>query len=297
MDQTVTPGRQPQIIASGAFDANTSGAVVYWTMAGLVDAGVLEMMWDEAGLDARLLATGASPATALKRAMKEYADSRTGESVRPIYLQDGEEGEEGYVVVKETYDGKGRPTYTNVLEVKLVAGEPAIPDGADDEAEVAVRQEFRRNLGRLNASDMGTWLVRLLGGVKALRLRESGGFYFVPREYVATWGAYVAAIQQAAPRARLYSFPALRCDEAVAGILDALKAEADELCEDFSVELEAGKLTERKAKGRRKSVKEMHEKLKLYEGILGQSLTGIRADLDDIEARLVAEVLSAEDGL
>lgn len=280
--------------------AHVAGVIVYWRLAGVVDYEALEAAWATAGLDQGLLPAPIARTTALKRTMASFKEASV--LVRPL-----KGDEEGFVLVHESYDAEGRPQYRNGRTVTFWedpdtgALEPlvhALPDEDPEGAEVTELQRqvdatFARHLNHLTQQDISGWLVDLVRGVHSVRLRDTGGIYFVPRDRADAWRAYVAALR-AASRHRLFEIPAMQSDEAVASILDALTREAREAAEDLEDELDAKDLSAKALRGREAKARETETKIATYEALLGVKLEALRAEYDALQARVAAAILAAE---
>jgi len=267
--------------------SNEAGAIVYWRLAGSVDYEDLENAWRDAGLDDKLLPAPTTRPTALKRAMQTFKEP--GVMVRKL------KGEEvGFILVNETY-ADGRPEYSRGMEVTLDSSGSLAMAPHDDKLFASVQATFAHHLNYLSQHDISSWLVDLARRARAVRLRDTGGIYFVPKTSIALWRAFTGALRGASRNA-LFEIPALHCDEAVAAILDAITAEADEACEAFTAELDAklDDMTAYSVRVRKARVEELRAKIASYEELLGVKMPALTDQVQNIEAPLADAALRAD---
>lgn len=278
-------------VAANDLPEGASGQIVYWSLSGATNVGKLQAAFEVHGLDTALLPPAPSPGVALRRAVIELRER--GVLVRPLRLPADEEGGEGYVLVHESFNERGRPTHARGMEVKLVNGELQFSSDADDAEELHVRQAWARHLTNYAHADVSSALVRWVYNLDGQALRATGGFYFIPREMVSRWAAFVAAVRAVSSH-RLYAIPALQTDEAVEAVLDALREEAAAELEKFQDELDGGEMSARRAKGRMTKVFAMRDKVKRYESLLGRSMTDLHGLIDDVDLQLAVCMLQAD---
>jgi hypothetical protein len=272
------------LMAVPALDAQAAGAIVFWRLAGAVSYDDLDCAWAGAALDARLLPSPVGASTALKRTMQTFREKNV--MVKPLRT-----GADGFVLVHETYVD-GRPSYRNGLEVTLKDDGGLTMDPFDDETAAQLSATYGHHLEHLTPQDVSSWLVWLVRTVLAVRLRDTGGIYFVPRDHLETWRRYVGAIR-AASHCAMFEIPAMRTDEAAAAILDAVTREAQEVAEELAQELQ-GDLSARALRGRGKRIAELEGKLAAYENLLGVKLEALREQFGELQAKVAAAVLAAD---
>ena len=228
------------VVAVQGFDPALAGAITYWRLAGGVNGERLRTAWLERGLPEGLLPTLPSPETALTRAVKRQEGRRNGSTILARQLPEAR----GWVMKHETpNEDKSDLTYSTEARVwvdKLGRFQTDQPESA---LARAVEVEYPRQLNEVSAADVSSWLVRLAAYVTAVSLRDAGGVYFIPRGTLPTWRSIVGALRAASTHA-VFEIPAMRGEECVAAVLDALNAECDE-----EVRRLEGELTEAAAKG------------------------------------------------
>ncbi len=279
---------QAKLIAVPAMHGqeNISGIIAFWKLGGAVVYQSLADEWEQLGLDNKLLPAPVSKSNALRRTLATFRDPHV--LVRPL-----QNVVEGYVLVTEMYGSDGMPEYTNGMSVRLIDGEPHV-DGTDDAAtSKQVRATFNHQLNTLTQQDVSVWLVDLVRSVQAVRLRETGGIYFIPRNTLATWRAYVAAIR-AASSAKVYEIPSLQSDEAVVAVLDAVTREAEEASEEMAQQLDAiGELSERQRATRMEHIERVEAKVATYEQLFGVRLNALHEQFELLQSRICASALAA----
>lgn len=278
-------------VASGVDGAQVSGAIVFWRLSGVVAYEGLRAAWAAAGLDEGLLPAPVSRSQALARTMATFREP--GVLVRPLKVQ-AESDPEGFILVHEEYDAGGRPQYHNGMEVRLLPDKlECVPE--DPELVDQIGRTFIRHLGNLSQQDVSGWLVDLVRGAVALRLRDTGGIYFVPRSHLPAWRAYVGAIR-AASACRMFEIPALQTDEAVATVLDALTRETETAAEDMADALDAaaGPLSDRSRKAKAAHLAAVERKVLQYESLLGVKLAGLHEQLETLQARIAQSALMGD---
>lgn len=262
-----------------------AGGIVWWRLSGDVMLDELRAEWTARGLPDGLLPTPPGPQAALTRAVAAHRSKRT--LARPLANR------AGHALVHERLSVDDDLEYSTGLRVKLDGlGRPAfeptthplVPD---------IRRSYERHLDTLSTHDIGAWLVRLVLHVDGIRLKDTGGVYFVPYQRVAEWGAMTQAIHATSAH-RVNEVPALRAEDAVNSILDALSAEASTVADALESELASG-LTPRVAGNRVRRCELTVAKVSRYETLLGAKADDLHARLEALRAQLCVAAIT-EDG-
>lgn len=282
-----------------------AGAIVYWRLSGATRRLRLEQTWVEmAGLDPKLLPRQVSPDSALRAAVKMLESQHT--LVRPLGPGEGwavvaervprsptneEDAAELRLDVEPAYDPlwlirlESESDGTCWPEVRC-ARSFADLDNKRASVEKTVREYYTAVLGE--AADISTWLVQLAKLCNAVRLRDTGGIYFVPRDKLPTWKAFAGAVRSATSHV-FFEIPALATDEAVRAILDAVMAEAE--AEIAAMEIGATDLGKRGATNRVARAQRAIDKTAEYEALLGVSLETVRDRMMNLQATLAEIIL------
>jgi hypothetical protein len=211
-------------------------------------------------------------------------------------------GKKGYAVVRERAEGDDL-THAVDLNVKLDAvGRPLFqtpggawsrPDACAHPLAPVVAEAYERHLQECAAEDVGPWLVRLVAFVDGVSLRDSGGIYYVPPAHVKVWEDVCAAVS-AVSLHRTFRIPAMRAEDTVAAVLDAVEQEAAREFDQMMEEVGKENLGERALAARYSQVENVEAKVGRYEAMLGTKLGSFRERLEELRAALAAASLKAE---
>jgi len=279
-------------------DAEQAGAIVYWRLAGTVDAARLTESWLEAGLAESMLPETPTPDAALRRAVYEQKARRR--LVRK--LPSGK----GWAIVSESV-ATGELKYSVDIRVflnkigRIKFEIPETPECDEDEHTgrranldaicQQVEGAYYQHLDEFTASDISAWLVRFATKCGAVSLRERGGIYFVPRTTIGSWRLAVGAVKLASAH-HCYEIPALKSSDAVDAILDAVVREAQAATDEIQEEMGKGDLQSRALINRAERCDSMLSKLKQYEDLLGANLGEIAKRVDDLKADITIATLA-----
>lgn len=295
-----TPVKQQELPFSNvrgivAVDAHVpeAGAIVWWRLHGTVEYAAFMAAWQGAGLDHSHAPMPCSATNALRRACDDLREKRV--LVRPL----GREA--GFAIVKERvvneskrldYDVQATVTLDEAGRVRVERAADGISDEALEKIRLTVKQSFDVHLGQLDSSDFSSWLVRMMPRLDAAGLREQGGVYFVPKYSVDRFAAVVGVLRSVTEHV-VNRVPAMRSEDAVDAILDAITQEAEAEAAQLEKVLEEGKLGERGLETRVSRCEEMDAKVVRYESLLGRKLEGLRERLEAIRANLSIAVLKS----
>jgi hypothetical protein len=269
-------------------DAEQAGAIVYWRLSGTINAAQLEEAWQNANLALELLPETPSPEAALRRAVYEQKERRRLARKLP--------NGKGWALVNELVDGDDleyeisiRVFLNKVGQVEFEMPEDVRPE--EQQMCTQIEASFYQHLDELSAADVSAWLVGFSAKCSAVSLRERGGIYFVPRQNLAYWRSAYKAIQSVSGHS-CYEIPALKSDEAVDAILDAVTREAQAAAEAMAEELASGDLQSRALANREERCTSMLAKLKQYEDLLGRSMGAITDRVGDLKAEIATAALA-----
>ncbi len=288
-------------VAVNKVEAAGAGAIVWWKINGYTECEALNAAWHQrVDLDPELLMNRPTPGAALRRALASHA--RTNADGRQLISSLGEEN--AYAVVLETADGTDVHHQT-LLKVRLRLGEVAegdslqlamtIMDGCPKHIAGEIQSDFERNLATYSGTEISQWFSNvLLPRFKAVSLRDQGGMWFVPAPYLDLWYQAVEAVREVSAH-QVYKIPALSTEaDAVAGILDALAAEALDEATKMEAKIMDTTLGVRALKNQVSRLDEVTAKVVAYEAMLGTNLDTLRARLDGLNAQMAAAIFTAE---
>lgn len=290
----MTGAETAKVIAVPGMTADTVGAVVFWRLSGDVRRSELELLWLAEGLDPQDLPVPTSPASALARAVREQASRSL--FPRPIGRGDG------WALVQER-PGEEVPDYTVKLRVVLTDTGPQVqaqsmtggwlPVDEDDSLAQEVTRSYNDHLTTLSGSDFSSWLVKRAEALKAVRLRDTGGIYFVPRDSVPQWQKTVSVVRHCTEHV-VSEIPALRSDEAVGAVMEAIIREAGEVMTQIEADLRNSELGSRALDARVETVCRTMTKVEGYGDLLGRSMADVTSRLDDLRAQAVEASMVAQ---
>ncbi len=265
----------------------SAGTISYWRLSGQLNLYRLIGYWPQMGLDPKALPKPPGPAVALGRAVRMEAGPRM--LVRP--LKDGAI----WAIVEETVTSPtslGHRTLCIVgfRDEPVFVREHATP--TEYEAMVArIRANFDRQKGELAPEDISAWMVRLAKKLNAVPLRDTGGIYFIPRKEADLWRR-VATVVEAVSSHSIFQIPAMRNDEAIRAITDAITQEADAAVSTIAEELTT--LGDRALKHRREACDALLAKIAEYDSLLGVQLQ-CRERVEGLQASIAMALLVAND--
>ncbi len=270
----------------------SAGAIVWWRLSGRVDYATLEAAWVAEGLDPKLLPTPCSATTALRRAAHDLKEKRR--LVRPLGKGNG------FAVVREQVTNEHAELKHEVLcKVTLDGVERLKVEtvNASDEASAKMAKEvqaaYEQHMTALETEDISSWLVRLMPKLDAVGLRDSGGVYFIPHTAMARMSDVVGVLRKVSGHV-VNRVPAMRTDDTVEAILDALNQEAEDEARRMEEDIEAAKLGARGFENRIARTDEVESKVSRYELMLGRKLDAMRARLELLRANLTVAMMKAD---
>jgi len=271
--------------------AETGGTISYWRIASDTSLATLTAAWQRHGLDVAALPTPVKDEVALGRAVADQAGKRR--LVRPLARRGA------WAIVDETAVEGQPPTYSTRVMVRFEQGRPVTTavdaNGAEyEKMRTELLVAFGSHQARLAHSDISSWLLDIGAKLGSVSLRDSGGVYFIPRKNVELWNKVASALEEAG--SVIFRIPAMRTEEAVAAITDAISAEAVALTEKMEAELLAegdDVLGKRALKTRMESATALLDKLSTYEELIGKQLD-IRKRVELLSANVTALALTAD---
>ncbi len=281
----------------------TAGACTYWKLGSPIKLADLHDAWARQGLLPGDLPKPVGDQVAFGRAVAEQQTSRAkGGRRRSVTTL----GRGAWAVVEETLTpqsadektGSGALSYRTLVHAttqKIERVEATAQES--DGLLLSIHAAYDRQQGQLDANDVSGWLIKLANKLDAVSLRDSGGIYFIPRKNVDVWNKIALAVQ-AASTYKVFRLPAMKNEEAVEAILDAITVEAEAAARAMEDELtktgdEA--LGGRALKSRADSCSALLTKVAGYEELLGVKLQAISERVMSLKANIVAASLAGEE--
>lgn len=267
-----------------------AGVVTWWTLHGTIEYETLEREWLEAGREARYLPALPSDRVSLKRALASMEGPKTRVEVLPDSV---------YALVDLKFDmsaGIAEPEYTVRFKVwfddedSTICYDRDLPNDVVDAVEAA----FLQARGQIQATDLSSWLVKVVALHSAVALRPTGGIYFIPQTAAPQWTAFAEMLERMSA-SRVFEVPAMQSVKAVDAILAAVTIEAQAELDAIAKALEENEMTVRGLKGRATRLDATGKKLKLYEDLLGARVQALHDAIEAIDARIVEAIVVAEE--
>jgi hypothetical protein len=269
--------------------AGAVGYTVFWSLTGEVPVASLATSWDAAGLNPDLLPAAPSFAASFSRACNaEKSDTRL---VRPV--------KGGFAFVRETPDNKGKVSHDveayvyhdathNVFKSEAGTLTQAETDALQRKVEAAVAH----HRAHYAINDLSLWVTTRVKAQRAVALRPTGGFYFVPPSGTATIDAMKAAL--APVGVTIFVMASVHNDTAAEAIVAALASEVETMASKVTGEIDAEEVGSRALKSREDAARELASKVEHYESVIGQSLATIQSKLGGLQHSIVVAMAKAD---
>jgi hypothetical protein len=290
----MNPMKESEFVAVTG-DLSTAGKTVWWGLEGTLSRDDLHRFIEEEGLDPdEWLPKEASKERCFGRAVKALYKSK---ATNIETLNGG-----GFAVIHKE-KSKTKVTHDQEFAVKLEHGDvvsahdPLTGRPAPYTALLDITEMTNKFATTMIADDISAWLIECAGKLNAVGLRKRGGFYFIPNGSLKTWMGLVNAVVKASfGNHTIYSMSTMHEDDAVAAVLDALTAEAEEFFASCSEKIDTGKIGGKRAINNRMTDSEnLLAKIRSYEALLGTKLETLHEQMGDCELELAAALLKAEE--
>lgn len=279
--------------------AGACGAVVYWSIQGMVNYDHTCSALKALGLGDEALPPRMTSGKCLTLALEETHTSKGG--VTKVMPVKGKAS--GTIGLYKHSGGAGRSEYACLWCVSAdEQGKLKFEDMAEahDIFDVElVTEAFSKMWGQLLPSDVGSWLAKVVRSplVHGLGLRDHGGIYFVPPATKSVWTSITNAISSV----QLFQIPAMNGPDAIAAVMASLGEEAQRLSlELLEIKRKANSEDEGVRGPRQKTLDRMAveaaaglQKITMYEQLLGMNLDALRKQVSDaMVEKDTADVLS-----
>jgi len=273
-----------RVVITNDIDPNLAGAFVWWRLSGDMNIMSLEATWAENHLK-EPMPSKPSFQVALRRAVNEQANRRR--LIRPL-----PKDQSGYAIVDESPDHEKTLNYDIACKVYFERSGKVAISGGSDVMRSEILAAYERHLSTVSASDVREWLTGvIIPTVLALKLRDGGGVYFIPQPTLAKFRAIVRCVKWSSDHA-IFAVPAMKTEDAVEGIIDALRHESETTLQKLKEDLDKGELGVRALKSRLDACAQQEKKLTQYELMLGRKQMGISNDLHMMRSSLMEAMLT-----
>ena len=270
-----------------------SGAIVFWS-CGPTQREMLEARMAEIGLD-RFAPKARTDAAALRASVAQYCATqlsngkgspdrrveplkKTADGVEVVEIDRGTEGNHYDAAFSAKIDDNGQIVVTRGYADAFV-----------------LRELHSKVKGVVTGPGVSRSLVDLLNSIGGTALRPTGGVYWIPQDAVELWEK-VAVIIEACPvqgeKSAVYMVRTLMDSNAVRAVRDAIIHEIEVSAEGISKELLEGGLGDDAIETRKKLAGRLHERIALYEGILGEGLSRLHTAVSSVEESMTIAALA-----
>ena len=252
------------------------GVITFWSLTDFSSREAVIQGFGRADL-AQFVPEEQEAVTILKDALTEVMGGRST-LIRPLAKRSG------WAVVGEAR-GQEKNDYQHLARAEVTANGSVlvVPTSSDWTAEQtnAVYAEFAKYRGMVPAQRLASSLVNIAYSLGGIRLRPTGGIYFIPPGKVDRWKEAAAAVE-AAGKNSLYLLSQELNPDTVRAVRDALQTEVEAASKRLHEEILSGDLGERALATRVAEVGELRTKVESYEQILGVGLEALRKQVDSV---------------
>jgi hypothetical protein len=263
------------------------GALVFWTLSEQSNRDRLKAGLDALGFGEHVPEPRAN-VTVLKDALIEVFGNRNY-IIRPLSARQG-------FTVKTEAKGNDDNEYETYLTAK-VANEHDAPIFTGDQSRIhEITNLYFKMKGQLSSAQLGISLVAIMKAIAGIRLRPTGGIYWIEGKNVETWEKVVTIAEGASDGGvtKGYVIKHSFDPQSISAVKDALVYEVTTEARKISEEILSGEVGNRAIKARKEEALALRAKVVEYENILGVALDSLKKNLDDIEqTNAVASILIA----
>ncbi len=244
---------------------NLAGVITYFSLTSGVEGDLLNQALSDAGFRESTHIGLPTPRKALTRTL----EAASGHNIFRRNSRDGSPG--SYLVRQEPNEEDGLPNFT-VLVRALVnsTGNPEFSPVDDEGKGMAeeMRKDFWTHISDVTSTDISSWLIHEAYKLDAIALRDHGGVYFIPRDFVGAWKKLVKVLEEQTV-CRVHMIPSMKAEDTLDAIVDSLIDQAERFTEKLEEDLSNDELGERALEGRGRESQGWLEKVARYEQLLG----------------------------
>lgn len=135
----------------------------------------------------------------------------------------------------------------------------------------------------LTGEGVGAMLVKLLGHCQGVRLRESGGIYWIPNQTLPVWKKVTEAVEQAGHTNTCYLLRTVLDGNCIRAVMDAIASEVADAVNRMMVELESHSLQEKALENRLERCKALDSRISFYGAVLGKGLDELKDQVKKVQ--------------
>jgi hypothetical protein len=271
-------------------EVSVAGAVTYWNLSPETNLAALNNGLATLGLQ-QFAAEERTACAALKSALsKTLLDAEFSRLVRP--LEDPEDN--GFALIEEER-GTTENTYSTVLTAKVDKDGDIVTD-ADQAVVNELEEHFTYQKSILGVASVTAVLVNIVKHLDGTTLKPSGGVYWIPEHSLAKWAQVCEVIERAAcgnTPSSIYQLRTVFDGAAVKAVKDAIINEVGQRSEEIRRRAASTGLGERAYKTQAKDAQRLHDRIKAYEGILGEALQELHTAADQTEQTVMDSALKS----
>lgn len=265
------------------------GGVVYWA-AGPTRREVLESYLQGIGLSDHMPPMR-TEAAALREALGEVCAAKKTRDVDYIVQSHKNPGKHGFdvVAVRRDTDCNG---YSVRYGVKIDNGSVETTHGYCDDYQLA--QLYAELRGMLGGSSISSFLVKMLGLLGGVTLRENGGIYWLSSSSLPLWEKVTSVVEQSAVengKNRCYLLRTLMDHGTARAVKDAVTSEVEAAAIAIAEELASGELGEAAVENRKARAEMLLRRVEGYERILGEGLEKLRSTVENVSNSIAIAAL------
>lgn len=271
-------------------EASVAGAVTYWSLSSETDFTKLVRGFDPLGyLDAIPIPHDGSQA--LKSALnKTFSNRQNGRMVRARKNPD----ENGFEIVQETR-GENKNKYDMLTNIR-VKDDVVSMFPSDDKLLETIQQAYLYQKMILDLNQVGTMLVNIVERLDGRTLRPRGAIYWLPEISLVDWKKIAGVVEGSSLTNNPNSVFLLRTlfdNDAVRAVKDAVIRDIQEKANSIHLQVEEKNLGERAFRSRARDAAELHNRIQMYEAILGETLDGLHEFANQTEQDVVTAAIAA----
>lgn len=278
-------------------EVQMNGAVVFFTLGGDSDYDMIEVGFEHCGLS-KYIPNKNTSAAALKSALvKTWGNRRM-----KIDSLEGKRGGFAVAQVKGDVQNDVRTLDYEVLFTTEVPSssqfipffDPSTGDAIEPTKARECRGKFWDELKKVPAQKVSLALTQIIQGpLKGIRLRETGGIYWIPESSLKIWRSLSFTLSEASTRNKLYKMCTSIDVDSIEAICDALTSSVEAEMEKLTEEIISGDLKQERAYvSRRNRAVELRAKVKDYEKIFGKTLDNLTSQCEETDVAAAAAVLA-----
>lgn len=271
------------------------GAIVLWS-AGPTHRELLTTRLEALGYDKRVWPREKTDRAALKTACQQVAfenrDRRRRRTYENLVVGLSDERNNGFELAR-VFKGDTQNVYAQAATARVEAGLVRVAGSANQQQ---LQELYDAAKATLSGVAVGQVLVRTLGLLGAVALRESGGVYWLPEGDVARFAEVANAVERSAVSGhenKVYICRTMLDEDTVRCVRDHFTDEVMATCNELAEELANGDMGGRALQTRKARADELSARVARYERELGESLEELKRITAAVQQHAAVATLQA----